>query len=49
MTIKKDLKDANYDGLSKTELIKQIRQGLQEAKEGKTETLENLEKILDES
>ena len=25
MTIKKDLKDANYDGLSKTELIKQIR------------------------
>lgn len=33
----------------KPELIKQIRQGLQEAKEGKTETLKNLEKILDES
>lgn len=33
----------------KPELIKQIRKGLQEAKEGKTETLENLEKILDES
>jgi hypothetical protein len=33
----------------KPELIKQIRQGLQEAKEGKTETLDNLEKISDES
>ena len=33
----------------KPELIKQIRKGLQEAKEGKTETLKNLEKILDES
>ena len=33
----------------KPELIKQIRQGLQEAKEGGTETLKNLEKILDES
>ncbi len=33
----------------KPELIKQIRKGLQEAKEGKTETLESLDKILDES
>jgi hypothetical protein len=33
----------------KSKLIKQIRQGLQEAKEGETETLKNLEKILDES
>jgi hypothetical protein len=33
----------------KPELIKQIRKGLQEAKEGKTETLDNLEKISDES
>jgi hypothetical protein len=33
----------------KPELIKQIRQGLQEAKEGETETLKNSEKILDES
>jgi hypothetical protein len=30
----------------KPELIKQIRKGLQEAKEGKTGTLENFEKIL---
>ncbi len=33
----------------KPELIKQIRKGLQEAKEGKTGTLENFEKILDDT
>lgn len=33
----------------KPELTKQISKGLQEAKEGKTGTLENLDKILDES
>jgi protein-S-isoprenylcysteine O-methyltransferase Ste14 len=33
----------------KPELIGQIKKGLQEAKEGKTETIENLDKLLDES
>jgi len=33
----------------KPEFIKQIRQGLKEAKEGKTENIENSDKLLDES